>query len=94
MSTFMDKENKRKKQSLVSSVVEKNNSKAKGRPCVTDRELKKRVTLSVTPSVYENVGKIAYIERISISELTMRLYSEYIADNLDKIEEFQRIKDW
>lgn len=126
MGSFADKENKRKKPSLVSQVANNGENetiegqetietleggkympdqpkaekqekktvaepKKRGRP-EEDRETKKRVSLAVLPSVYENIGKIAYVDRVSISEVASQLFEQYIADNKDKIKEYDRIK--
>lgn len=63
----------------------------RGRP-EEDRETKKRVSLAVLPSLYENVGKIAYVDRTSISEIASQLFEQYVAENMDKIREYDRIK--
>ena len=38
-----------------------------------DRETKKRVSLSVFPSLYEDIQKIAYVQRWSFSDLIAML---------------------
>lgn len=70
----------------------KKETKPKGRPPV-NTETKKRVSLAVLPSLYEKVGKIAYVERLSISEITSRLLEEYVADNEDKIKEYDNLEN-
>lgn len=72
-------------------VEPKKETKPKGRPPV-NTETKKRVSLAVLPSLYEKVGKIAYVERLSISEITSRLLEEYVANNEDKINEYNNLK--
>ena len=59
----------------------------KGRPKAT-RETKKRVSMAFLPSIYDDISKIAYIDRVSISELTARLMEEHISKNQDKIKEY------
>ena len=132
MGSFADKENKRKKPSVVSKAVDNldnkpikgqetietleggrympNTSKAEekatqsvtepkaeeevkkiGRP-PENRETKKRVSLAVLPSVYDNIGKIAYVDRTSISEIASQLFEQYIAENMDKIKVYDSLK--
>lgn len=132
MSDFNGRENRRKKQSLVSKVANNsdnepikgqetietleggkympNTSKAEekatqsvtepkteegpkkmGRP-PENRETKKRVSLAIMPSVYDNIGKIAYVDRTSISEIASQLFEQYIAENIDKIKEYDSLK--
>ncbi len=132
MSDFNGRENRRKKQSLVSKVANNsdnepikgqetietleggkympNTSKAEekatqsvtepkteeepkkmGRP-PENRETKKRVSLAIMPSVYDNIGKIAYVDRTSISEIASQLFEQYIAENMDKIKEYDSLK--
>lgn len=141
MGSFADKENKRKKPSVVSKAVDNldnkpikgqetietleggrympNTSKAeekaemsvtehKEEPTVAEpkteeetkkvgrppenRETKKRVSLAILPSVYDNIGKIAYVDRTSISEIASQLFEQYIAENMDKIKEYDSLK--
>lgn len=132
MSNFADKENRRKKQSLVSQVASNSDNepikgqesietleggkympdppkaqeqaktsvtepkteeepKKMGRP-PENRETKKRVSLAIMPSVYDNIGKIAYVDRTSISEIASQLFEQYIAENKDKIKEYDSLK--
>ena len=132
MSNFADKENRRKKQSLVSQVASNSDNepikgqesietleggkympdqpkaqeqaktsvtepkteeepKKMGRP-PENRETKKRVSLAIMPSVYDNIGKIAYVDRTSISEIASQLFEQYIAENMDKIKEYDSLK--
>lgn len=95
MSGFMDREKNRKK-SVVASMIENpsepnEKSVGRGRP-KESRETKRRVTLAVLPSVYENVQKIAYIDRTSVSEVVTTYFEQYIKDNINKIEEYDKLK--
>jgi hypothetical protein len=65
---------------------------SKGRP-KTDKETKKRVSLAIFPSLYDDIQKIAYVERKSISEITSQLYEKYREDNADKLKEYGKIKN-
>ena len=42
-----------------------------------NRELKKRISLSVLPSLYEDIQKIAYMQRKSTSEAVQEMMEEY-----------------
>lgn len=42
-----------------------------------DRELKKRISLSVLPSLYDDIQKIAYVQWRSTSELVALIMEEY-----------------
>ena len=70
MSKLEERESRRRS-SVVGSMVDSAPAVAsgkKGRP-KENRETKKRVSLSVLPSLYEDIQKIAYVQRRSISDL-------------------------
>lgn len=56
------------------------------------RELKKRISLSVRPSVYEDVQKIAYVQRRSVSEVVEELMEGYRERYSGELEEYGRLK--
>ena len=94
MSGFADREKNRERKSVVASMIsdtpqEKNTGR--GRP-KEERETKKRVSLAVLPSLYEDIGKIAYVERRSISEVVSECIEKYVADNESKLKEYEKIK--
>lgn len=64
----------------------------KGRP-KSGREIKKRISVVVLPSVYEQIQKIAYVERKSVSDLIGELLSGYVSKNADKLKEYDKIQD-
>lgn len=64
----------------------------KGRPKVTDRETKKRVTLAVFPSLYADLQKIAYVDRQSVSDIITEFIAQYVKDNAAKLKEYDKIK--
>lgn len=72
-------------------ITHREEEKRKGRPPV-NRETKKRISLAVFPSVYEDIGKIAYVDRDTISNLIGKCLEEYIQQNQDKIAEYDRLK--
>ena len=94
MSKLEERESRRRS-SVVGSIVDSAPAAAigkKGRP-KDDRETKKRVSLSVLPSLYEDIQKIAYVQRKSVSELLAGLMDEYREGHkrdLDEYEELQK----
>ena len=94
MSKLEERESRRRS-SVVGSIVDSAPAAAsgkKGRP-KEDRETKKRVSLSVLPSLYEDIQKIAYVQRRSVSELLSAMMEEYRglhAAGLAEYEELQR----
>lgn len=62
----------------------------KGRP-KADRETKKRVSLSVLPSLYEDIQKIAYVERRSTSDLVAELLEQYRDAHGQELAEYETI---
>ena len=55
------------------------------------RELKKRISLSVLPSLYEDIQKIAYVQRCSVSELIGDLLEGYRAEHEDDIQRYKNL---
>ena len=56
------------------------------------RGRKKRISLSVLPSVYEGIQRIAYVERKSVSELMEEMMKDYQKRHRDKLEEYGRLQ--
>ena len=92
MSKLEERESRRRS-SVVGSIVDSApvavNGK-KGRP-KEDRETKKRVSLSVLPSLYEDIQKIAYVQRRSVSDIMNELMEGYRSENVASISEFEVI---
>lgn len=63
----------------------------RGRP-KTDRELKKRISLSVLPSLYADIRKIAYVQRRSASELVALIMEEYRSCHEEELAEYQKLQ--
>ena len=66
MSKLEERESRRRA-SIVGNMIEKPTektpgSRGRGRPKEEGRELKKRIGLSVLPSLYEDIQKIAYVQ--------------------------------
>ena len=88
----------RRKQSVVIALIGNEREELKsiepqrGRPSDPTKEKKERKSLALLPSVYENVAKIAYVDRTSVSEIVSTLLEKYIEENQLKLLEHDRIK--
>ena len=94
MAKFEDRENRRRG-AIVGSIVDGEPAAAgsgRGRP-KEDREIKKRVSLSVLPSLYEDIQKIAYVQRRSISDLVGDLMEQFRAGHEKELAEYSKIKN-
>ncbi len=94
MAKFEDRENRRRT-SVVGSIVEGApvaSGSGRGRP-KEDREIKKRVSLSVMPSLYEDIQKIAYVQRRSISDGVGDLMEQFRAGHEKELAEYREIKN-
>ena len=94
MSKLEDRENRRR--ATVGKIVGQTpmaaaGSGRRGRP-KEDRELKKRISLSVLPSLYEDIQKIAYVQRQSVSEVLSAMMEEYRDSHVAELEEYDKIK--
>lgn len=89
----IDEKINNKKQEILEDKEQKQEEQIKrGRP-KENREIKKRVSLAIYPSIYEDIGKIAYVDRESISEVISKCIENYIKKNHDKLKEYERIKN-
>lgn len=92
MGKLEERENRRRN-SVVGSIVgvetEAPGAK-KGRP-KEDRETKKRVSLSVLPSLYEDIQKIAYVQRRSTSDLVAELLEQYRGEHGPELAEYETL---
>lgn len=96
MSKLEERESRRRA-SIVGSLIEKPAEKVagsggRGRPKEEGRELKKRISLSVLPSLYEDIQKIAYMQRRSVSELIGDLLEEYRAEHEADLQGYGDLK--
>lgn len=96
MSKLEERESRRR--SIVGSIIDQPVSKpvtsagGRGRPKEEGRELKKRISLSVLPSVYEDIQKIAYVQRRSASELVGELLECYRLEHEADVQRYGEIK--
>lgn len=97
MSKLSDREDRRK--SVVSRMVSEpatvpapapESTGKRGRP-KTERETKKHISLVVLPSLYEDIQKIAYVQRRSTSELVAQMMEEYKAAHAAELKEYQEL---
>jgi len=94
MSGFADREKNRERKGVVASMIsdtQQEQTTGRGRP-KEERETKQRISLAVLPSLYEDIKKIAYVERRSISEIVSECIEKYVADNGSKLKEYEKIK--
>lgn len=94
MSKLQDRENKRK--SIIGGMIDapvapSTSTGSRGRP-KEDRELKKRISLSVLPSLYDDIQKIAYVQRQSVSELLSAMMEEYRSSHAAELAEYEKVK--
>lgn len=82
---FADRENKRQTKGVAASMIATNQK--------TKRETKKRYNFMLLPSLYNDVKKIAYIERRSISDILSDLLSEYVKIHSEALHEYEQIKN-
>lgn len=94
MSNLSERESRRK--SVIGDFVAGQGSEPvtgsrRGRP-KEDREIKKRVSLSVVPSLYEDVQKIAYVQRRSMSDIVGELLEQYREEQKPALDEYKQLK--
>ena len=93
VAKFEDRENRRRA-SVISSIIESApvvSENGRGRP-KENRELKKRVSLSVKPSLYEDIQKIAYVQRRSISDVVGDLMERFRAEHEKDLAEYGKLQ--
>lgn len=59
----------------------------RGRP-KSAQETKRRITLSVLPSLYADVQKIAFVEHRSVSEVFAACMTQYVQENYEKLHQY------
>ncbi len=93
MSKLEERESRRR--SIVGGMIEAAPAApatgSRGRP-KEDRELKKRISLSVLPSLYDDIQKIAYVQRRSVSELMSAMMEEYRGSHAAELAEYKEIQ--
>lgn len=95
MSKLEERESRRRSTAVGKFVeqtpVEAGSSGRRGRP-KEDRELKKRISLSVLPSLYEDIQKIAFVKRKSISNLLGEQMELYRKEHENDLLEYEKLK--
>ena len=92
MGKLEDRENRRRA-SVIGPIVGVGSEipgTKKGRPKEA-RETKKRVSLAVLPSLYEDIQKIAYVQRRSTSDLVAALLEQYRGEHGTELVEYETI---
>lgn len=93
MSKLEERESRRR--SIVGGMIEAAPAApvagSRGRP-KADRELKKRISLSVLPSLYDDIQKIAYVQRRSVSELMSAMMEAYRSNHTAELTEYEEIQ--
>ncbi len=93
MGKLEDRENRRKTSIIAPIVgVETEGLRIKKGRTKEDRETKKRVSLSVMPSLYKDIQKIAYVQRRSVSEIVADEMKGFRDRHMDEIVEYDRLK--
>lgn len=90
----LEEREERRMTSIVGSMVDRapaEPSRKQGRPRL-DRETKKRVSLSVLPSLYGDIQKIAHVQRRSVSELVAELLEQYRGEHGQELAEYRTIE--
>ena len=94
MSKLQDRETKRR--SIIGGMIDapatpSASTGSRGRP-KENRELKKRISLSVLPSLYDDIQKIAYVQRWSVSELLSAMMKEYRESHAAELAEYDSLQ--
>jgi len=82
MSDFNKKQQERKNSIHIGVATGIAGNGVKGRP-KTGRETKIRVNFALLPSLYKKIKKVAYIKRISVSEILEECFVRYLEENPD-----------
>ena len=92
MGKLEDRENRRRASVIgpIAGVEPETSGAKKGRP-KEDRETKKRVSLSVLPSLYEDIQKIAYVQRRSVSDVVAEQLAHYREKHKEELLEYEKI---
>lgn len=91
MSKLEERENRRK--SIVGSMIHTNtkHSADSAPEKRSGREAKKRVSLVLPPSLYEDIQHIAYVQRRSTSQLVADVLEQYRYTHKDDLETYEEI---
>lgn len=64
----------------------------RGRP-KTNSETKQRISLTILPSVYDKVKKIAYVNRTTFSEVVSECLNKYIQEHEEELSLYDDYKN-
>ena len=56
-----------------------------------DEKKTKRVNFVITPTLYDKYQKVAYMQHLSLNEVTNRVFAEYVEANQNLIEEYDKV---
>ena len=92
MGKLEDRESRRRASVIgpIAGVEPETPSTKKGRP-KEDRETKKRVSLAVMPSLYEDIKKIAFVQRRSASSLIAGILEQYRKEHDRELTEYESL---
>ena len=79
-------------ESAFKSIIGPDQKEEKGKPKEADHETKKRICLMVYPSIYADLQKIAYVDRVSITDVVNSLIKDYVASHIEKLKEYDQLK--
>ncbi len=63
----------------------------RGRKPSTEETKTKRLNLLMLPSVCEDIGKLATMERVSTNELINSILKDYIEQNQEKLKKYEEV---
>ncbi len=91
--TMEEREAKRKesaKKSVVTHLISDPISGGRGRP-KSDAEVKTHISVSILPSLHDDIKKITYMERTTVSALIGDLLETYKRNHMSEIEEYDNL---
>ena len=92
MSKLEERENRRRLSEVSSMVNSASVASGKKERPQKDSETKKRVSLSVLPSLYQDIQKITYVQRKSVSELVAGMMIECRNGHAEDLDEYEKMQ--
>ena len=84
----LDERESRRRSAAVGKFVEQTPMGAAS----SGRRGKKRISLSVLPSLYDDIQKIVDMQRKSTSEVVQEMMEEYRKKHIEKLDEYDRLQ--